>query len=433
MIKMTEMENENSVKRSKSYLIYLLIILMLVQILDTYVTFSLNVVQSKIIEEFLSDYPFNTAVSILAMCLAISTLGLYFVFLNQYIADRVGRKKLMAISVFGMGLMSLLLTFSTNIFEYTFYLFLLNLFYGADIWVIYINEESPKDKRASWTSYVLLGGLVGSFLIPVFRSIYITDTSPATAWRGMTYFSILLGIPLGIVIVLTIKETSKYQEIKRDKSLKLETTKEFKTKLKTLFHPSRRKVIIVLLTMAFIRALSFIFLILGEAYLSGSPYLNEHDINIIVLAMSITIALGYLITGILADKIGRKPLMYLYSILLPISLIIIVIGRNSSQNALIIVCIGAGLADISFFGMAVLVTIVTIENLPTEVRGTGNGLKTLFNAIGMTIGLILTSIIILRWGFEVILIIFGLLNLIFVPLIYKYIKETKGVDLSIIK
>ncbi|MFW9999577.1 MAG: hypothetical protein ACFE88_05620, partial [Candidatus Hermodarchaeota archaeon] len=81
------------------------------------------------------------------------------------------------------------INFSTNIIVYTIFLFLLYFFFNSDIWVIYINEESPSDKRALYTNFVLIGGVVGALLIPVFHDIIIN-------WRGMTYFAIILGIPL---------------------------------------------------------------------------------------------------------------------------------------------------------------------------------------------------------------------------------------------
>ena len=68
--------------------------------------------------------------------------------------------------------------------------------------------------------------------------------------------------------------------------------------------------------------------------------------------------------------------------------------------------------------------------IPTEARGTGNGLKSLIAAIGITSGLLLSSIIILFYGLVVAFVFYSLIILIDLPLIYFYIKETKGIDLS---
>ena len=99
---MTEKNNENSAMRSKSYLIYMIFILIIVQILDTYTNFYNNVIPSKIIEEFLSGYSENVANSIFALCIAVASIGTYFAFLNQYMCDKVGRKVILIFTVFGI-------------------------------------------------------------------------------------------------------------------------------------------------------------------------------------------------------------------------------------------------------------------------------------------------------------------------------------------
>jgi len=122
---MTEENNGDGDNRTKIYFFYMIIILMFVEILDTYTTNYPNVIPSKIIEEFLSNYPENVATSIYMLCGAIATVGMYFVFLNQFMADKAGRKLLLGITVLGMGVSSLLLALSTNIIQYTIFLFLL--------------------------------------------------------------------------------------------------------------------------------------------------------------------------------------------------------------------------------------------------------------------------------------------------------------------
>jgi len=154
---------------------------MFVEILDTYTTNFPNVIPSKIIEEFLSGFSEDAGAAIFSICIAIASIGMYFVFFNQLLADKFGRKILLATTVLGMGVFSLLTIFSTSIFDYTVYLFLLYLFFSSDIWVIYINEESPADKRGRLTNLVLIGGVTGSILLPVFRSIFISNTS--SNWR----------------------------------------------------------------------------------------------------------------------------------------------------------------------------------------------------------------------------------------------------------
>ena len=424
--------SENSTQRSEKYFKYLVFILILVLILDNYTQFYSSVIPSKIVEEFLGGYPQNEANSIFTISLAIVSIGSYVVFVVWYSADKVGRRFLLVLSVFGMVAASIGILFSRNIVEYTIYRFLLGIFVGSDIWLIYITEESPPERKAFWTNIVLVGGMIGVILMPVFRSIYITETSPVGAWRGMTYFSIIFGIPLGILVALTVKETSKFQEIKDNRPATKERTKVLKKNLNLIFksEKKRRSAYIAILVISLIRAVVGVFISLGELYMADSPYLNEGDINIVVYVLGASVIAGFLMTGMLADKIGRKPLFYIFFVMLIIGAIIFIYGALTPGIALLLVCIGMSLINIAYWGLYVILSIVVIELIPTEARGTGNGFRGLMGSFGSTIGLILTSVLVLFFSLQIVFLIFALMLLIDLPIIYKYVIETKGTDLS---
>ena len=423
-------EKNTEFKRSKSALLYMVIVLMFVEVLDTYSTLYPTVIPSKVIAEFLSDEPENVANSTFAFFIAIASIGTYFVLLNQYLADRKGRKILLAITVFGMGISSLLLATATNIIQYTIYLFMLYIFFSSDIWTIYISEECPPEKRGQWNAFVLMGGIGGALLLPIFRSIFITDTT--ANWRGMTYFAIILGIPLSIVILATFKETQKFEEMK-EKRASGEEMPKLSENMKILFKSTRRKELVVILIISLIAGLNYVFFRLGEVYWSSSG-MSDSEINIIIYFAAISVILGYLLTGILADKWGRKPLLYIYGVLSPISVIIVVLGVNLSGVLLIIIVgVGVGLAYITLQGIRIVVRLITVEIIPTDARGTGSGLRSFIAAIGTTAGLFISSALILFYGLAFTFIVISLPHLLIFPLAYLYLKETKGIDLSEVK
>ena len=118
-----ESQKKSPIIRSQKYLLYLLIILILIDILDAYCTNYINTFPSKIIAEFLSDYSEDEAAAIYMFSVGIATIGTFFVFVTQALADKFGRKIMLGVTTFGMGLSSLILTFSTNIVQFTIFLF----------------------------------------------------------------------------------------------------------------------------------------------------------------------------------------------------------------------------------------------------------------------------------------------------------------------
>jgi len=425
---MTEFNNESSIKRSESYFKYLVFVLMLTQILDTYSTVFPGSIPSLIKAEFLGSYPVNEANAIIALVGGITSIGIYFLFFNQYLVDKVGRKLMLAITVIGMGIASLGMFLSNNYIMYTSFGFFLNFFFLSDIWLIYINEESKPNKRALNSNIILMVGLLGAITMVIFRFIFITETDPN--WRGMTLFPIIIAFPLGLIILLTLKETSKYQLMKEQK---LVESRSFIGDLKSIFKMENRKPYITILIMAFLFGFSNRFITSFEVYISDVGTIPQFLVSIIFLLTVFTVMIAYLINGLLADRIGRKPLIYLWSLLLPISVIMWVLGATNPQNAFTIVFPGYAISHISYWGLWGILRIVSMEQLPTDRRGTGVGFRSLIWGLGITIGAFLSSGVILLVGLGLSFIIFAFGNLIIIPLGYFFVKETKGVDLAEIK
>ncbi|MFX0103442.1 MAG: hypothetical protein ACFFCS_28025, partial [Candidatus Hodarchaeota archaeon] len=111
---MTENNEGGIAKRSKKYFTYLVIILFIVQLLDSYITQVPNVIPSAIIEEFLPFMDSKEADATYELAVGIATCGTFLVFVIQFFADKYGRKLMLVITVLGMSLSSLLLITSMN-------------------------------------------------------------------------------------------------------------------------------------------------------------------------------------------------------------------------------------------------------------------------------------------------------------------------------
>ncbi|MFX1478654.1 MAG: MFS transporter [Promethearchaeota archaeon] len=96
---------------------------------------------------------------------------------------------------------------------------------------------------------------------------------------------------------------------------------------------------------------------------------------------------------------------------------------------LILACKGQSMINIAIWGSWVLISIITTELVPTNARGTGTGLKSLMGTIAGTTSLLVTSIITYYFSLFALFIIFLILLQIIIPVIYKFMIETKGVEL----
>jgi MFS family permease len=213
----------------------------------------------------------------------------------------------------------------------------------------------------------------------------------------------------------------------------MKETRSFKQDIASIFKTENRKTYIFLLIIVLLRGGSSIYLSLFEKYIDDVGTLNQDQVTSIFFLTIFTVLIAYGVNGFLADRIGRKPLLYLWFSLAPISVIIWVYGANNIENAYTLVMFGYALSHITFWGSFGVIRLITIESLPTDRRGTGVGFRSFIGALGGTIGLLLSSAIILVFGLGITFIIFVMGNLVVIPLAAIYIKETKGVELSEIR
>jgi MFS family permease len=352
-------------------------------------------------------------------------IGMAFLFFSQYLSDKLGRKKMLGITVGGIAVASLGMFLSINYVMYMIFVFFLYFFFSSDIWLIYINEEVESNKRAFYSNMVMMVGLVGAIIMVIFRLIFITETYPF--WRGMTLFPMIFGFLLCMIIFLTLKEPSKFRLMKESGAYE---SRSFKEDVKSIFKIENRKPYLFLLLIVFLRGGSSIYLNLFEKYIHNVGTLTQDQVTSIFFLTIFTVLIAY---GFLADRIGRKPLLYLWFSLAPVSVIIWVIGARNTENAYGIVMCGYAMSHIAYWGSIGIIRLITIETLPTDRRGTGVGFRSLIGAVGGTIGLLSSSVVILSLGLGPTFIIFVMGNLVVIPLAVLFLKETKDVELSEIK
>jgi MFS family permease len=253
----------------------------------------------------------------------------------------------------------------------------------------------------------------------------------------MTFFPMILGVPLIFIIFFTLKESSGYEKMKQENIL---PKRSFIGDIKSIFQMENRTPYLCLLLIIFIRGISGGSLVLFEKYISdvytqsgGTQGLSPSQTTYVFLITVFMVIIAYVVNGKYADRIGRKPLLYLWVGLAPISVIIWVLGAQApAGTAFLVVLIGYSLNHISTWGTIGIIRLITLELTPTDRRGTAIGFRSLIGSIGGTIGLLTSGFLILYLDLGLTFIIFIMGNFIIIPIAY-FLKETKDVDLAEIK
>ncbi|MCP4762941.1 MAG: MFS transporter [archaeon] len=414
-------------QKTKNYIIFLFVFLGIMEIFDTYATVFPTLLPSVIKAEFLiSDAEFSTY-------LAIASMGTFLAIFIQFAADIWGRKRFLFISLIGMGIGCIVMLFSNSILQYMFAYFLLYIFYGADIYTIYAGEEAPKEKRAKYTVAVFTMGVVGGVITFILRVMVINEPyiTGINAWKPITYFGVL-AIPLAL-IVIKIKETTAFEKIKeeRNKDPNYKKLSYFDNFWKP-FVSDNRKSFIAILAITLIYGIAIAPLAMVEILYSRTFGLDGSEL-FILFALSVPGAIfGYLITGYLADKIGRKKTFIIYVLILPLSGIFAFIGVITPDKiiALLCFCMASILRYWMAQGLYVGIRLICVEILPIDLRGVGTAWKTIVLSIGTSLGFLINTSLIELINLESSSLILSFLFPIMAPIIYLFIKETKGIDIT---
>jgi MFS family permease len=312
---------------------------------------------------------------------------------------------------------------------------------NINIWMIFINEESPQGKNAIWSTLILIIGLIGPIVFYINRSIFITNDKVFTVlhWKGVLYFSVVAGIIVTILLIFTIKETSAFEfkaNLNNKKSLKTEGTLSFSKGFKIIFEGKRKRSYFVLIVISILFTIAVGSGNLLEPYFMNYSLVSSEEFSLISMIGIFGLGFFYVFTGKIADWFGRRILLITYSLLYPTSVILQFTWGAHIPNKgfrLIVMIILKIFGMSTRAGLWVLLMIISIEIIPTKVRGIGNGLMTLvMNIIGLTLGLV-TAPLFQIVGIRAIALFLTCFMFLVIPLVIKYIPESYNLNLKKVK
>ncbi|GAB5099637.1 MFS transporter [Caballeronia sp. HLA56] len=179
---------------------------------------------------------------------ALFLVGWGLSFIWGPLADRFGRTKVLAATIFTFAIFTGLAATSHSVWELGIYRFFAGVGIGGE-WALagtYVAEAWPEDRRKMGAGYLQTGYYAGFFLAAALNY----TIGAAFGWRAMFLVG-LFPVVVSILVLLRVKETDKWQ---RAEATSAPAVKQHGS-LRTIFSPQYRKrtiVAAVLLTVAII-------------------------------------------------------------------------------------------------------------------------------------------------------------------------------------
>ncbi|WP_213226107.1 MFS transporter [Caballeronia sp. NK8] len=300
---------------------------------------------------------------------ALFLVGWGLSFIWGPLADRFGRTKVLAATIFTFAIFTGLAATAHTVWELGIYRFFAGVGIGGE-WALagtYVAEAWPEDRRKMGAGYLQTGYYAGFFLAAALNY----TIGAAFGWRAMFLVG-LFPVVVSIMVLLRVKETDKWERAEA-----VQPHVRHESSLKAIFNAQHRKrtiVAAVLLTVAIIGLWA------GAVYepsaviqLATKAGMDKHDAarmaSIATGLLSIGTIVGCLALPPMAEKIGRKKTLAVYFVGMAVSIALAFGWAFYLPNGLVPFI--ALLVVLGFFGgNFALFSLWLPEQFETRVRAT---------------------------------------------------------------
>ena len=383
--------------------------------------------------------------------LSLSTLALAFFArpigsaLFGHFGDKIGRKKTLVASLVLMGgstvIIGLLPTYSQIGIWAPILLCICRVGQGIGLggeWggaALVATENAPEGKRAWYGTFPQLGAPIGLFVANAtfFLVSYFWGQQALVEWAWrIPFISSLALVLVGLYVRLTLHESHVFIEAE-------EKGKKLKAPVSVVFTKHFKPMVIGTFIMVATYSLFYIMTAFAQAYSRTLSTLSEagypmglgipaNTFTGLLLISAIVFAIFISISGLYADKIGRRKWLIwtTVSILIFALCMPLFLGNGTPTSVFAFLVIGMALMGMTFGPMAALLP----ELFPTEVRYSGASLAyNIASIIGATIAAMISLKINALYGLMGVGIYLAI-NAFLTLLALLASKETKNVDLT---
>lgn len=293
------------------------------------------------------------------------------------IADKLGRKKAMTISVLLMSFGSLMIACAPSYQTIGLFapvlLFLARLIQGLSVGgeygtsATYLSEMATKERRGFYSSFqyvTLIGGQLIAVSIQLLLQKLILTEEELRSWGWRIPFAIgaLLSV-IAFYIRRALNETREFENSREEKK---------KGTIRELLRYPKAILTVVGLTLGGTIAF-YTWSVYMQKFLVNTVHLSNDQSTMICFFTLLVFAFLQPVFGLLSDRIGRRPLLIAFGILGTLTTVPLLAGLSSvHSSSTAFIFIMTGLIIVS--GYTSINAVVKAELFPSEVRALGVGL-----------------------------------------------------------
>lgn len=372
------------------------------------------------------------------------------------VSDKLGRKNLLIITSLLFIAGTLGLTNAANVNQLYIYRFILGCSIGIASFAApsYISEIAPANIRGRLVSFFQLSIVIGILLTYIVNYVVSSD---AWAWRAMFFYGIIPAIIL-LLGLMFLPESPRWlilkgkteQAIKSliklrgdnyqvefdeiQSTIALEKQEQTKQRLSSVFNKVNLPIIALAILIMLFQQLSGI-----NAIIYYAPQIFIHAGLAVNSSLFGTILIGVVnlvstIIGLfLLDKVGRRPLMMLGSLLMAIALLTVALTLGNIQNQ---VSAYIGITGVLVYIFAFAISsglcgwLIISEVFPLRFRGQGAAIGAAANWIFNILVSFSFPLILAQFGITAIFTCFAVVCIISLIYYAKYLPETKNITLE---
>ncbi len=358
-----------------------------------------------------------------ASIFGLSKLGVVVGILIGLLADHFGRVRLLTFTILGFSLATAATAFAETYTQFLGAQFLARAFIDTEAGlVVVIAVETLAPKNRGWAlAFGAAFAAIGSGIAAL--SFAFIEVLPG-GWRSL-YLLSLGGVFLLAYVRRALPESERFAKT-HAQQLNSGIRRRFIAPLHELLTGIYRSRLIWVSAargvFAFGLAATFA---LQSKYLIETHGFRPSDITVLFISGGAVAIIGNILGGLLADKLGRKPVLTIFVILTVIG----VVGFFSSEGRMMIAF--WVLYAFSQFAAGVVLTALEAELFPTKQRATANTLTNFATTIGFAAGALAEGLVFRAAGSHAVgastLVL--ILPLAFLIVIFK-LPETANRDLD---